>query len=420
VNDIDLSRAAAGVAGASGVRHADPSSDVIDGVSPRVVIAPESPEALAATLKWASDARLLTTIRGAGTKRAWGRPPERIDVLIDMRRMNQVLAHDHGDLTATVEAGASLREVNTTLAARGQFLPLDPPFDDEATIGGVVATNDSGPLRHRHGTPRDLMIGTRLATTDGVLAKSGGKVVKNVAGYDLGKLLSGSFGGLAVITSATFKLSPLPDDSRSVVVTTTDANQAATWAQDVMRSQLEPQAFEIATGESDIALALRFASIAESVAAQVSQARLLLRAGGRDGAPELEGADEQRFWDAHARTAWTGDAAVVRVNWLPASLAAALAIIRTPPAGASMRLVGRAALGAGLIRIEGPENAQAAAIEAVRSSPVFRHVVIVRGSTALKRRVDVWGELGDRAPVLASLKRTFDPTGILNSGRGPL
>lgn len=420
MKDIDLSRAAAGVAGQSSVRDAGGLLDLIDGVSPRVVIAPETPEILGAALKWASDARLLTTIRGAGTKRAWGRPPQRIDVLIDMSRMNRVLAHDHGDLTATIEAGASLRHVNATLAARGQFLPLDPPFAEAATIGGVVATNDSGPLRHRHGTPRDVVIGIRLATTDGVLTKSGGKVVKNVAGYDLAKLVSGSFGGLAVITSATFKLSPLPDDSRSVVATTTDAHQASTWVQDVMRSQLEPQAFEVSTGENDISLAMRFASIAESVAAQIAQARILLRVGGRDSAQEIESADEQRFWDAHARSTWAGDAAVVRVNWLPATLPAALATITTPPAGANLRLIGRAAVGAGLIRIEGSEDAQVQSIEVIRSSPVFRHVVIVRASPALKRRVDVWGELGDRAPVLASLKRTFDPAGILNAGRGPL
>ena len=175
-----------------------------------VSIQPDSAVQVAAALKRASDAQQSIVIRGAGTKDDWGRPAGRIDVVLDMRRMNRILAHEHGDMTATIEAGASLREVNEALAIHGQMLPLDPPFADRATVGGLLATNDSGPLRHRYGTPRDLVIGVHLATTDGMLAKAGGQVVKNVAGYDLSKLVTGSFGSLAAIVSATFKLSPLP------------------------------------------------------------------------------------------------------------------------------------------------------------------------------------------------------------------
>ena len=152
------------------------------------VIEPATAADVAAALRHASDERQSVVIRGAGTKSDWGRPAGHIDVFLDMKRLNRVLAHQHGDLTAIIEAGATLHDVNHALARHGQWLPLDPPFAEHATIGGILATNDSGPLRHRYGTPRDLVIGIQLATTDGLLSKAGGQVVKNVAGYDLSKL----------------------------------------------------------------------------------------------------------------------------------------------------------------------------------------------------------------------------------------
>jgi hypothetical protein len=178
----------------------------VTGLSPAVpVIEPKTAGEVAGALRSASDRKQSVVIRGAGSKMDWGRPPKPIDVVLSMRRMNRLIEHQHGDLTATIEAGATLLDVNRELAHHGQWLPLDPPFGDRATIGGLLATNDSGSLRHRFGTPRDLVIGVQLATTDGTLAKAGGRVVKNVAGYDLSKLVCGSFGSLAAIVSATFK-----------------------------------------------------------------------------------------------------------------------------------------------------------------------------------------------------------------------
>src|SRR5712691_7744396 len=208
-------------------------------------IQPATADEVAAALRRASDSRQSIVIRGAGTKSDWCRPAGRIDTILDMRGLNRVLAHEHGDMTATIEAGAALSEVNRALATHGQRLPLDPPFAEHATIGGILATNDSGPLRHRYGTPRDLVIGIQLATTDGVLSKAGGQVVKNVAGYDLSKLMAGSFGSLAAIVTATFKLSPLPAASRTLVATARDPEDLTRLVHDVMASQLEPIAFEI-------------------------------------------------------------------------------------------------------------------------------------------------------------------------------
>ena len=188
-----------------------------------MILAPATGDEAATMLRTANERRQSVLIRGAGTKLDWGRPAAAPDVVLDMRPLSRVIAHAHGDLTATIEAGAPLADVNAALRAHGQWLPLDPAFADRATIGGLLATNDSGPLRHRHGTPRDLVIGVTIATTDGVLAKAGGQVVKNVAGYDLSKLMTGSVGSLAAIVSATFKLAPVPAASRTLRARRRDA-----------------------------------------------------------------------------------------------------------------------------------------------------------------------------------------------------
>ena len=424
-------------------------------------ITPADAGEVAAALKRASDSRQSIVIRGAGTKDDWGRPAGRIDTVLDMRRMNRILAHEHGDLTATIEAGARLHDVNQALAVHGQTLPLDPPFADRATIGGLLATNDSGPLRHRYGTPRDLVIGVRLATTDGMLAKAGGQVVKNVAGYDLSKLVTGSFGSLAAIVSATFKLSPLPAASKTLTMAVADTTALAEIVRIVMSSQLEPIAFEITTrrstqnppnsqhksvsagsASSALNVVLRFASLPAVVDAQIAQATTALSACVTS-IEAVDGDGERALWDAQATGIWDRPGAVIRASWLPANIAAALnelaglkpCATSEPPAmqgmgpavspaavaqGFSPALIGRAAVGAGLIRIDGDTAGQATAIEQLRASSVFGNVVIVRGSAELKARVDVWGSHGSRQPLFDSLKRAFDPGNVLNAGRGPI
>jgi len=392
------------------------ASSAVDVVKDIPTIEPDTADELAATLRRASDARQSIVLRGAGTKMDWGRPPRRVDAIVSTRRLDRVLAHQHGDLTATIEAGATLRDVNEALARHGQWLPLDPPFADRATIGGILATNDSGPLRHRFGTPRDLVIGVQLATTDGTLAKSGGQVVKNVAGYDLSKLMCGSFGSLAAIVSATFKLAPRPVASKTIVVQVPDVDTLARIIRDVMGSQLEPIAFEFRASSigrealAERSIMLRFASVPAAVDAQIDQVRAL-------GATSVvDGDDERRAWEEHSRRLWDAPGAIVRASWLPADFSAT----SNGSATGITEIIGRAAVGSGLIRIDGDARAQASAIDALRQSPSFRNVVIVRGSDELKSLADVWGPHVDRERLFASLKRALDPNGILNAGRGPL
>src|SRR6516165_9036853 len=201
-----------------GVRHfrAATASDTILGVEPKFVAEPASEQELAALLSSANEAQIAGIPRGGGTKLAWGNPPKRADLVLSTARLNRILEHAWADLTVTVEAGCTLQFLQETLSKHGQRLAFDGLWPHRATIGGILSTNDSGALRLRFGALRDLVIGTTLALPDGTLASSGGKVVKNVAGYDLSKLVTGAFGTLGVITRAVFRLHPLPRSTKSL------------------------------------------------------------------------------------------------------------------------------------------------------------------------------------------------------------
>jgi glycolate oxidase FAD binding subunit len=291
--------------------------------------------------------------------------------------------------------------------------------DDAATIGGAIATNDSGPLRHRHGTPRDLLIGVHLAIPDGRIVKAGGTVVKNVAGYDLGKLMSGSCGTLAAIVTATFKLAPVPAVSATVVAGFSTAAGVALAADAIGSSQLEPAAFEV-RAPSPFQLLIQFASTQEAVDAQVEAARRLMTA---DSVGVMDGAAERELWRRHARGVWEAPGVVVRASWLPASLEAVLTLVGelSEQTKAEVELVGRAGVGAGVLRIDGEPEALVASVAHLRArSDLVGHVVVLRADADIKRTVDVWGPASDAAPLMASVKRAFDPAGILNAGRGPV
>ncbi len=400
--------------------------EAIDGVTPRIVSEPTTGEGCAAALAAASAGRLSTVIRGGGTKTGWGRPVDAVDLVLSTKSLVNTLVHRDGDLTVTVGSGVALGRLNTTLAARGQWLPVDTAFIG-TTVGGALATNDSGPLRHRYGTPRDLLIGITLALTDGRVVKSGGTVVKNVAGYDLGKLVTGSYGGLAAIVDATFKLLPLPHASATLRAVYADPEALAADAAAIGAGQLEPLAFDVRAADTQDGprwtLLVRFASSPASVAAQLDAARALVH--GETTA--LREGQETRVWAEQVGLPWdpstslgaSDGVAVVRCSWLPAQLIDVLAMVRTLRAECDVTLAGRVGTGSGLLRLSGSDAAVAAAIAQARleTSPVA-HVVLLRGSRELRSRVDVWG-VAPSAPAVA-LKRALDPTGILNAGRGPL
>ncbi|MBV8513991.1 MAG: FAD-binding oxidoreductase, partial [Acidobacteria bacterium] len=212
---VAFEAAARAIIGAENIRAAT-SDDRVAGVQPQLVVAPGDEVQLAQILKTASDAGLAVIPQSGGTKLAWGNPPQRANVILSTARLNAIVEYAHSDLTVTVEAGCTLKQLAETLAKENQRLALHGLWPSRATVGGVLSTNDSGALRLRFGSLRDLVIGVTLALADGTLAKSGGKVVKNVAGYDLPKLVTGAFGTLGIITQATFRLHPTPKESRTV------------------------------------------------------------------------------------------------------------------------------------------------------------------------------------------------------------
>ena len=303
--------------------------------------------------------------RGSGTKLAWGRVACRRSIWSSApRRLDRVLAHAHGDLTATVQAGATVAGTNRQLARHGQWLPLHTSFE-EATVGGTVATNESGPLRQRYGTPRDLLIGVRLATTDGRLVKAGGNVVKNVAGYDLGKLMSGSFGSLAAIVSATFKLAPVPAASATLVarVSATLAAMARAVCGRSASSQLEPAAFDCTRRRVRCA-------IESAIALSAAGAVRVDHGGDRRAARRRAAAPDRRRSSAALLNGAAKADALARADAAlgggrrrhPGELAAgqpapdgavALTIGRRDRRSIRSSSLGRAGVGAGLLRIDG-------------------------------------------------------------------
>ena len=391
--------------------------DAIDGVIPRHVALPESPEELAQILADASRDRQLIVLRGGGSKLGWGRVPSRVDLVIGTEKLNRLLAHRHGDMTVTAQAGMPLAELNRRLAEHRQSLPIESAFEP-ATIGGIVATNDSGPTRHRFGTPRDLLIGVTLAMTDGRLVKAGGTVVKNVAGYDLGKLVSGSHGTLAAIVDATFKLLPIPLASTTLVATYADGNALAHDVTVLSGSQVELSAFDMGvSNEGRWILLMRMASSPAATAAQAAEARRLLT---RTPAA-VTGDEERSLWEEQIRAPWADGGTVVRLSWLPSKLPAVAALIsRIGQSACQVSTFTGRAIGSGLLRLEGADSAIAAAVGVLRQSDDVGHVVVLRATPGLKSQVDVWGSASGTLDVARMLKHKFDPADILNAGRGPI
>ena len=415
--DTLITDTAVSLLGADAVRLGTPA-DAIEGVVPRVIVEPASAESVGRVLEWATREKLCVMVRGSGTKLGWGTPPRQVDVLMATARLNAVVAHRHGDLTATIQAGATLGDVNRALAQHRQWIPLDAPSAERATIGGLVATNDSGPRRHRYGAPRDLIIGVEFARADGRLAKGGGIVVKNVAGYDLPRLLTGSFGSLGVIITATFKLYPLTAASRTLVVEPSSASQLGELAIKVSASHLTPTALEFAT--HPLRLIIRFESIEASVAQQSETASKLLAENGYE-ARTLSGSAEDQFWQDHTRLADDDRGALLKVSVLPTDLAETLATIERLAGKRGYIAAGRAGAGVFLLRITEEVQLQKRVIDGLRDVLQIGRgsAVVMKCSPDLRTHVDVWGPIGDGLALMKAVKQQFDPAGILSPGRGP-
>ena len=401
-----------------GETHLRPAllADAVDGVVPDNIAQPGGANELVDVLKISGEAGLSVIPRGSGSKIGWGNPPKAAHLILSTRRLNHVLEHAWGDMTATVEAGCVFADLQHTLAQHGQRLALDPLWPEQATIGGILATNDSGALRTRFGSLRDLIIGITLALPDGTLAKSGGKVVKNVAGYDLAKLATGSLGTLGVITQAIFRLHPVPTHICSVTISAKDNGtmQAAVLA--ILDSQLVPSAVQIrASSSSPPVVDVLFEGTAAGCDAQLQQlARVVSPCIANESDPSAWAAREPLFQQSP-------NTAVCKVGLLPSDLGRLLNRLAqlSGPLEFSWILVAQA-IGAGLLRLE------AASIDGLREAVLDLRsnvessaggLAILRCPRELKSGIDVWGSIGDALPLMRSIKAQFDPSGVLNPRR---
>jgi len=397
------------------VRAALPS-DSVAGVQPSFVVEPGSEQELAKVLKLANGAGLAVIPRGGGTKLEWGNRPARADVILSTARLNRVIEHPWADLTVSVEAGCTLAKLQETVAKHRQRLALDTLWAERATVGGVLSTNDGGALRLRFGSLRDLVIGVTVALADGTLANSGGKVVKNVAGYDLPKLLTGALGTLGVLTRAIFRLHPLPKVTRTISCPTANAGDAQKLVLDLQNSKLAHSALQICWGAgTQPRVDVLFEGTEAGLAAQVQHAKAIL------GAATI-GDGDRDVWDTRQEICSSGkgggEFAVAKFATLPAELAELLEMIAGLCSGELRWSVAVQATGIGWVRLKGAATGIDSVLRQLRADLEGRggSLVLAHRGASMKE-FDAWGNAGDALPLTRAVKAQFDPLGTLNPGR---
>ena len=427
---------------------ADLERYAIDGVSPQVVLCPESPEQIGVALRVAHEENWCVVPFGGGTRQQVGHVLERVDVVLSTERLNQIEAYDPGDLTIALQAGARVRQIIGNCAGHRQLLPIEAP--EGATVGGALAAAESGPLRAGFGAVRDFCIGVSFITGDGISGRGGGRVVKNVAGYDLMKLMIGSYGSLGVIVSANFKLFPLPQHTITCICEFETLSEATALRDWLLRSALSPIAAEILNPP-----ALEYLRDAEvrdpdewapesSAVAQKERWQMAIRFAGSDRvltrcrrelssstSREIAGSEEMDFWSRFAGfeqrvAARHRNAMIFHVN---APIAESQAALEAARAGAIdynflAVMVGRATVGSFVIAfvplaIDPPAVTQFASAASEFRSQLSKSssALVVRCPREAKEHFDVWGSTPTDIELMQKLKRALDPKGILNRGR---
>ncbi|MGF1663053.1 MAG: FAD-binding oxidoreductase [Kineosporiaceae bacterium] len=386
----------------------------VDGVPVGTVARPDSTAEVADVLRAAAADGLAVVPCGRGTKLTWGRPPERADVLLDLSAMDRVVEHAAGDLVLVAEAGAPLASVAAVTAGAGQRLAVDETVPG-STVGGTVATATGGPLRLLAGGVRDLLIGVTLVRADGTVARAGGKVVKNVAGYDLGKLVTGSHGTLAVLTEAVFRLHPVPAARRFLRVVVADPAALAGLAAAVRRSPVVASALEVdVAAEGPGSLTVLLEGTADGVAGRAAVAAELLPGAEPANSPPPHWAGLP--WDLAAR----GDsrATALKVTCRLSGLGELLCAARAAPVAVHLR--GSAGVGVlhGAIPAGTEPAAAAAAVAGLRATAgrLGGSLVVLDAPAAVKAAGDVWGPVPG-LDLMRRVKRQFDPERRLSPGR---
>jgi glycolate oxidase FAD binding subunit len=415
----------------------------VDDLRPTAICWPESYEEAARALAVADRLRLAVTPRGSGTKLTLGNVPRRCDVILSTDRLARLIDYAPANLTVIAQAGMSLGELQRTLAPARQHLPLDPPWAERATLGGILATNSSGPRRLGRGTARDLVIGTAAATTSGAVVRAGGRVVKNVAGYDLNKLYIGSLGTLALVVEVGFKIAPIPERQVTTIGAFGRVDNLAEASRVLRRSPLQPVALDLfdQTALNDLdrsglpsvgagyALAVLGAAPGGAVERQRNEFARVLREAGATSIADLPSAECDEFWAAVGER-WRGSGPLtgmqLRLSVPPARLRDAIEWIESAREqfGAPISIVGRA--GTGVVYVSstidadgGRDQTVLGAIEDLRRNceRLQGSLVVERCPTRFKKRLEIWGIVGSSLELMRKLKAALDPGDTLNPGR---
>jgi len=367
---------------------------------------------LAALLADANDRHLHVTPMGGGTKASWGNAVNETGLVLSTARLNSVVEYQWADLTVTVQAGCTIAALQNTLAERGQRVAFDPLWPESATVGGALSTNDSGALRLGFGGLRDLIIGITLCLPDGTIAKSGGKVVKNVAGYDLPKLATGALGTLGVITQAVFRLHPRAHCAKTLSFALTTAGAAWPLVEAVKQSTLTPAALQIRMeGDGASRMDILFEGTNAGVALQAERFRALVRDGSVEEQESMVWKAREQLWEC------TGDYAIAKLSILPAEMAATSELVRTI-AGDNLRwCIVWYGTGIGWLRLEGAPTKVEGALSNLRATIERKDGSLAILHQPVGSSLDAWGEVGTARDLMHAVKRQFDPKGILNAGR---
>src|SRR5680860_433101 len=370
---------------------------------------PSSTDEISELIQDAARSGSTVRVSGGGTKLGWG-PPVEADLELSTTAVDEVLEHNEGDLTAVLQAGVPLHRAQAKFAEESQMLALDPPLGEhaQATIGGVVAAADQGPMRHRYGPVRDQVLGVTLVLADGSVVRAGSKVIKNVAGYDLAKLFSGSFGTLGVIAEVIVRLHPAPQDPLTVVGRSDDSRALAAGAALLAHRLFEIEALDVFWDQgSGEVLALAAGGAPDKQAAMCA-------AAFSEAGLEVSTEEIRDRWARQRSMQRAKDGAVVRISGLPAQLERVLELARAVGASA----VGRAGVGVSWLKLpEAPGDELVGSIEEIRSALGPWPVAVLDAPEAVRAKVDVWGEQ-DKGVVelMRRVKQRFDGAGVFKPG----
>ncbi len=401
------------------VWHERVKKAVAPGTKIACTVYPNTQEELAAVIAWAGRNRWGVLPCGSGSKLDWGGLVKGVKIAVSTTRLNRLVEHAVGDLTVTAEAGMPVADLQEILAKAGQFLPIDPAYPQQATLGGIIATADTGSLRHRYRGVRDLLLGITFVRSDGKIAVAGGRVVKNVAGYDLMKLFTGAYGTLGIISQVTFRVYPLPESSGTVILTG-ETNALAEATQILLSSALTPTAVDLLSPQlveklsfgKGSGLVVRFQSIGESVKQQSARLLEVAEKLGLQGTNCGEN-DEHQLWQRLPETVWdssTKSAIICKIGIRPSE--AVKAIKELPVQDALIH----AGSGLGVLRFE---TATADTLLQVRKGCEAKggFLTVLAAPADIKQQLDVWGYTGSAIDLMRRIKQQFDPENILNPNR---